>query len=388
MPTLTPAVRNPNQPHWMVKTHYLMRAAAFVMSFAFIGTHLAGKDYGNMVWGLLALQFLVYPHLVFWRAHMARDAPRTELDNLVLDSFLIGLWVAFLQFPLWITFTLFMSSSLNNTISRGAKGLTLALLAFTSGALIAVVIFGWHLAPETDWLTTWLCLISLTVYLLAIGKIAYGHNQSLRDTREQLRHGERARHAANKALQRQLDEIHVLQGKLSEQANRDPLTGLYNRRYLDTTLTRELARCERDGQPLSVMMIDIDHFKQVNDNYGHQAGDTVLIKLATVLQEQARAADVACRYGGEEFMLLLPNMPADVALDRAEQWRAAFADTTVLVDARQLRVTLSIGVAGYPTHGHLAQELIQCADRALYRAKAQGRNRVVLAGAESPLNQI
>lgn len=391
MPTLTPATGSappPSPSLWIVQTHYRMRTASFAMCFAVIGLHVAGQSHSPWFWGLLALQFLVYPHLMFWHARRAAHPAHTELNNLVLDSLLIGVWVAALQFPLWITFAMFMASSLNSAIGRGVRGTLLALLAFSSGALVGVALFGWHPAPDTAWPITWLCMIGLSLYVLASGNIAHIRSHKLRDTREQLRLGKQARHAANEVLQQQLDKIHALQAQLSDQANRDPLTGLYNRRYLDTTLARELARCEREGQPLSLMLIDIDHFKQVNDNYGHQAGDTVLIKLATLLQEQARAADVACRYGGEEFMLLLPNMPADAALDRAEQWRAAFADTTELVDARQLRVTLSIGVASYPSHGHLAQELIQCADRALYRAKAQGRNRVVLDGAESSITQI
>jgi diguanylate cyclase (GGDEF)-like protein len=293
--------------------------------------------------------------------------------------------VAALQFPLWISFALFISSSLNSAVSRGVKGIVLALLAFSAGALSSVALFGLHVAPNTGWPATWLCMIGLSAYLLATGNIAYARSQKLRDAREQLRLGEQARHAANEVLQQQLDEIHALQTQLSEQANRDPLTGLYNRRYLDTTLARELARCEREGQHLSLMLIDIDHFKQVNDRYGHPAGDEVLKKLAALLNEQARAADVACRYGGEEFLLVLPNMPQDIARVRAEQWREAFVATTVLFDTFQIQATLSIGIATYPDHGSSPEELIRSADQALYRAKSEGRNRVILSGAELPV---
>ncbi len=322
---------------------------------------------------------------MFWRALRAPHPAHAELNNLTLDSLLIGLWVAALQFPLWIAFAMFMASSLNSAIGRGVKGTGLALLAFSSGVLMSVAVFGWHPAPDTSWPITWLCMIGLSLYVLAIGSIAHVRAHKLRDAREQLRQGKQTRRAANEILQQQLDKIRGLQAQLSEQANRDPLTGLYNRRYLDTTLKRELARCERDALPLSLVLIDIDHFKQVNDSHGHQAGDAVLIKLATLLQEQARSADVACRYGGEEFLLMLPNMSANVALDRAEQWRAAFAEMGMEVDARPLQVTLSIGVASYPDHGYSPEQLIQCADRALYRAKAQGRNCVVLCDEQAPV---
>ena len=102
----------------------------------------------------------------------------------------------------------------------------------------------------------------------------------------------------------------------------------------------------------------------------------------------ARAADVVCRFGGEEFLLLLPNMPPDIAWVRAEQWRSAFAATTVLFEEFRLQVTLSIGIASYPEHGKSAEELIRCADRALYRAKSEGRNRVVLFGTETTIATV
>ncbi|MEO8118324.1 MAG: diguanylate cyclase [Rhodoferax sp.] len=369
--------------HWIVRMNHQNRAASFALIFAAIGAHMLSQAYGPLAWGLLTLQFLVYPHLVYWRARRAPDAMNAELNNLVLDSLLIGICVAALAFPLWITYTLFIATTVNLTVYRGRRGFVQAVAAIACGALIAIAIGGLRLAPHTDWPATLLSMVGLTLYLLIVANVAYSRNHMLRDARKQLRLGEQTLHAANQSLQQQLDEIHALQAQLSEQANRDPLTGLYNRRYLDTTLARELARCARDGQPLSLMLIDIDHFKQVNDRYGHPAGDAVLKMLAAMLNEQARAGDVACRYGGEEFLLVLPNMPQDIALVRAEQWRADFAVATVLFDSLPLQATLSVGVATYPYHGNSPEELIRRADRALYRAKSEGRNRVVLFAAES-----
>ena len=365
-------------PHWTVQTNYALRAVSFALVFAIIGIHLWGKNNSPTVWGLMALQFLVYPHLVFWRARRAPDSQQAEVNNLVLDTFLIGMWVAALQFPLWLTFTLWMATSLNITISRGTKGMVLAVLAFSSGVLISIALFGLHVSPDTGWPVTLLCMIGVAVYLLAVGIAAYGRNQQLRKTREQLRLGEQT-------LNQQITEIQELQIQLSEQAIHDPLTGLFNRRYLDTTMARELARCEREGQLLILMMIDIDHFKKVNDTYGHQMGDEVLKKLAAMLIEQVRTTDVACRYGGEEFLLLLPNMSLGKALLRAEQWRSAFSATTVLLGEVLIQTTLSIGIATYPDNGKSAEELISCADLAMYRAKTEGRNRVVLFGTDTAI---
>ena len=134
-----------------------------------------------------------------------------------------------------------------------------------------------------------LCIIGLTLYLVIVANVAYTRNHQLHRMRKQLQLDEQA-------LQKQLDEINTLQRLLSDQANRDALTGLYNRRYLDSTLERELARCQREGLPLSLMLIDLDHFKRINDTYGHQAGDEVLKQLAGMLNAQARSADVVCPF--------------------------------------------------------------------------------------------
>ena len=188
---------------------------------------------------------------------------------------------------------------------------------------------------------------------------------------------EAAEREASLKLQQQFAEITELQIRLQEQAIRDPLTGLYNRRYLDETLPRELSRAKRDGYPLSLIMVDLDHFKQVNDTYGHPAGDTVLRALAEILRHGAREGDVPCRYGGEEFIVALPRMPLAMARERAEHWRAAIAGSFVRHGELEIRVTLSAGIATFPEHGGDFDTLLKCADLALYAAKHQGRDQVL-----------
>jgi len=372
-----PAAAAKNGPHWSVRTNHRLRTVFFALTFVTVGIHLWSRDVSPALWGFLVLQFLVYPHLVFWRAWRARESQQAELDNMVIDTALIGMWVAVLQFPLWPSFALWVCTSLNVAISRGAKGMLVAPLAFLGGALLSVALFGLHVSPDTGWLVTLICVIGVSSYLMAIASTAYDRNQQLRNTRERLRLGEQTLHTANETLQRQLSDIKILQAQLNEQAIRDPLTGLYNRRYLDTIATREMARCEREAQYLSIVIIDLDHFKQVNDTYGHQGGDEVLKRLATMLLEKIRATDVACRYGGEEFLLLLPNMPQDIGLLRADQWRSAFAAIAIPFGEFNIQATLSIGVATYPNNGASVEELIRCADVAMYRAKTEGRNRTI-----------
>ncbi|MBI5879317.1 MAG: diguanylate cyclase [Chloroflexi bacterium] len=171
-----------------------------------------------------------------------------------------------------------------------------------------------------------------------------------------------------------------LRETLRQQSIRDPLTGLFNRRYLEEMLTREVLRARRLGAPLGAIMLDLDHFKRFNDTHGHDAGDAVLSALGRFLQDRVRGDDIACRYGGEEFTLILPGASLDIVRERAEQLRVNAQSLAVRFADRQLEaITLSLGVAVVPQHGETASAVLKAADAALYRAKHNGRNRVEVA---------
>jgi diguanylate cyclase (GGDEF)-like protein/PAS domain S-box-containing protein len=175
----------------------------------------------------------------------------------------------------------------------------------------------------------------------------------------------------------------MLRETLEAQARDDALTGLFNRRYMEEALEREVRRAERSRRPMGVIMIDLDHFKRYNDAFGHETGDRLLVALAAFLKSQVRAGDIVCRYGGEEFLVILPEAALSLVVQRAEQLRRAVAGFSVDADAGQLtNVTLSIGVAVYPAHGLNAAALVRSADAALYRAKRLGRNRVEVGALE------
>ncbi len=179
-----------------------------------------------------------------------------------------------------------------------------------------------------------------------------------------------------------------LRESLRHQAIRDPLTGLFNRRYLQETLERELYRVQRKQAGLGVIMLDVDHFKQFNDTYGHEAGDRLLAVLGRYLRGSIRAEDIACRYGGEEFLLVLPEISKDSLVDRAEAIRAGAPELEVEYHGQLLTgITISLGLAWFPEHGTSGEQLVEAADKALYRAKRTGRNRVVLAGQEEAVLQ-
>ncbi len=183
----------------------------------------------------------------------------------------------------------------------------------------------------------------------------------------------------NQELQIQLTRVESLQGELREQAIRDALTGLYNRRYLDEIFGEKINRMRKKASSLSVMMLDIDHFKVFNDTHGHKTGDDLLQMLGKLLRQYTRNSDVACRYGGEEFVILLADTNLEIAQKRANEIRLAFASQGVLSPGKEKPdgATISIGISVYPTHGDCAEALLIQADQALYVAKAAGRNQVV-----------
>ncbi|MBI5296699.1 MAG: diguanylate cyclase [Chloroflexi bacterium] len=183
---------------------------------------------------------------------------------------------------------------------------------------------------------------------------------------------------ANKNLQERLLEIEALQERLREQAVRDQLTGLFNRHYLQETLDREIARALRSDQPVSLVIMDVDHFKRINDSYGHRAGDLVLKTLGDLIRTNIRASDVPCRYGGEEFLLVMPEASLQVAYERARFIAARISELRVPHESVDLRITVSIGIAVLPLHGDNGEDVLLRADRALYQAKELGRNRIVV----------
>lgn len=182
---------------------------------------------------------------------------------------------------------------------------------------------------------------------------------------------------ANERLQSQLIEIGTLQSKLRSQAIKDPLTDLFNRRYLDETFDREVARAAREDYSVCVIMLDIDHFKKVNDTYGHEAGDTILKALARVLSSRNRRGDFVCRFGGEEFVIVMPNMEMDTAYKRAEELRAALNSLYVPYGRFNLTITISMGIASYPANGEDRESVLRAADRAMYAAKRAGRDHIL-----------
>jgi diguanylate cyclase (GGDEF)-like protein len=183
---------------------------------------------------------------------------------------------------------------------------------------------------------------------------------------------------AKRQLEEKLTQIERLKDNLRDESIHDALTGLFNRRYVEEILENEVTRARRGGYPLAFVVLDIDHFKQINDAYGHSQGDELLRALGTAFRGHFRMGDIPCRYGGDEFLLLMPHSSASDALIRIESFRRVCRDLLQKHQADAPPITFSAGIAAYPAHAAAAQDLFGVADQALYQAKERGRNQTCL----------
>jgi GGDEF domain-containing protein len=292
------------------------RSVFFVLLGLIVGLHLHQTGRLAAGWAWLVLQFAVYPQVIYQYARRSVHPRRAEERNMALDGFCFGIWIVWLGLPLWISFIMFIAVCVNLVVFKGPTGLAELAGVVVAGMLLGAAIFWppvW--APDTSLTVSLLCMAVLTAFLVVFARDGYLRAKGLYESRRQ--------------AQRQLDEIRMLQVRLHDMALRDPLTGLFNRRSLDTALAEALARCQQAREPLCVLMIDIDHFKHINDTHGHPAGDAVLQALAHLLQSHVRASDLAIRMGGEEFLLALPNVPIAQAQERAQALRTAFVGLLV-----------------------------------------------------------
>ena len=356
--------------HWAVRMNHRNRVVCSLGLMLLFGAQL--HDAGAPAWAyaLLSAHMLALPHLFLAVSRRSGDPMGSESRLMLVDAALIGVWVGALHFPLWITVATFASVSLHPMVFNGPRSFAAALLLAAASAILGTALFRWTPPDTTSVTVTALAVGYLTLYLLTLTHGAYVNATLAIRLRRELKESQAA-------LQARLAEVESLQGQLREQALRDPLTDVFNRRYLDTFLERELAQARRDRTPLAVMVLDVDHFKQINDTHGHLAGDQVLRDVATLVRRTVRASDVICRLGGEEFLVVLPGTGLEGGIELAQRLRAGLEAQPSSFDGKAIACTVSIGVAAYAHHVEGVDALIASADAALYAAKLGGRNRVV-----------
>ncbi|MBO9645435.1 MAG: diguanylate cyclase [Pseudacidovorax sp.] len=348
--------------YWLVRMNRRNRSIFYVLLFLTVASHLWVVGSSFTAWLLLALQFLLYPQLAYGVALRSTDQRKAEHRNQLLDGFWAGCWMAGLGFPLWISFTMFAGACLHMVVFYGLRGLPMVVGAMGLGAGLVIASGNWSgVHFETDLRTTLLAMLSLTLFFVTYA--LDGYRRAMYQHRSEMK------------LRAQVEEIRALQARLYEQTMSDPLTGLLNRRHLEKALPSAIESAQVEGRELALLMVDIDHFKNINDQHGHDVGDEVLKSLASIMKAAARSDELVYRYGGEEFVIVLPDCPADLATRRAEQLRRRFMESPVGFGEASIRATLSCGISVCPEHGAVARELLRSADAALYRAKANGRNR-------------
>lgn len=332
----------------MARRLYTSRTLGLVLGLLCVGVAMYPLDPPLWVWALMAFNGLVWPHLAFQWARRARVPYHAEHRNLLIDAFLGGFWVAAMHFNPLPSATTISMMAMNNVAIGGLRFLLAGSAAQLLGVGVGLVVFAPAFVAQTSPLQLYACLPLLMLYPLALGWICF----------------------------RQAYTLGLHKRELLALSRTDSLTGLLNHGAWKDQLDIAFQRCRRQQQGAAIALIDIDHFKAINDTYGHVAGDIVLRQLSKMLKQNLRVDDIAGRYGGDEFCVILPDLPLFNAAQAMEALRERFA-TLGYEQNPALKVSLSIGLAAYdPAHDD-ATRWLNDADQALYEAKASGRNRVI-----------
>ncbi|MBC3413433.1 diguanylate cyclase [Pseudomonas sp. SWRI51] len=306
------------------------------------------------VWLLMLVNGLAWPHIAYFWARRSAMPYQAELRNLQLDSVAAGFWAATMHFNPLPSLTILSMVTMNNVAAGGRPMLVRGLLAQVAGVLLSMALLGPGLELHTTSLQVYASLPMLTLYPLALGWVCY-------------------------QLAIQLAEHKRRLGALSRT---DSLTGLLNHGSWKDLLEKKFRICQQQKAPAVIALIDIDHFKAINDTYGHGVGDCALLQLSQELRRNLRQNDKAGRYGGDEFCVIFPNTDeaqAYLAMERLRERVAAYRNPHL----PELRISLSIGLAAFSTHLPTPEHWLLEADQALYAAKHQGRDQVSMAHAET-----
>ena len=343
--------RSPEEGRRFARRMYAPRIIGFVLGSICIGGGLWEVGAPAWVWIMLIVHGLGWPHVAYLLAARSKDPNRAEFRNLLLDSVGGGVWIAAMNFNLAPTVVIVAMQAMDKAAIGGLRLMGRCLLAQLAAVVAVAALF--QIAPQVLYSGQIARLASgplLFVFPIMVGLTAY---QLSRRVRQQNR-------------------------ELAALSRTDGLTRLPNHTAWLEAVEREFARSKREGSSMAVLMLDLDHFKTINDAHGHPAGDEVLRGVAEVLQEALRLHDVPGRYGGEEFGVLLPGSDVSAAEAIAERIRKKIEWASF---AGELKVTASVGCAALDAKDLFAASLVARADRALYAAKAAGRNRAMRAAA-------
>ena len=326
---------------------YKSRTLGLMLGFVCVAFAMYPLDPHPWVWALMLVNAFVWPHLAFLISRRAEHALGSERRNLLIDSFCGGFWVGAMHFNPLPAVTSLSMMTMNNVAIGGARFMLAGWAAQGLGIGTALLLFAPAFIGVTTQAQLYACLPLLMLYPMALGWICYRQAVTL------------ARHKR----------------ELLALSRTDSLSGLLNHGAWKDQLEIEFQRCRRSQTGAAIALIDIDHFKIINDTYGHVTGDIVLRQLSKVLRQNLRATDLAGRYGGDEFCVILPGMPLNRATEVMDALRDRFNALAYAQDPT-LRASLSIGLAPYQSTHADSISWLSDADLALYEAKSSGRNRV------------
>lgn len=326
---------------------YKSRALGMSLGFVYVVFGMYPLQPPLWVWAWMLINAFVWPHLAYQWSRRASNSLRSERRNLMFDSFCGGFWVGAMHFNPLPSVTTLSMMTMNNVAIGGPRFMLAGWVAQALGIGVSLLVFAPAFVAVTTETQLYACLPILMVYPLALGWICYRQAVTL------------ARHKR----------------ELLALSRTDSLSGLLNHGAWKDHLEIEFQRCRREQVGAAIALIDIDHFKTINDTYGHVTGDIVLRQLSKILRQNLRVTDLAGRYGGDEFCVILPGMPLHRATEVMDALRARFNALAYAQDPT-LRASLSIGLAPYqPAHAD-STSWLNDADQALYEAKSSGRNRV------------
>ncbi|APW37706.1 hypothetical protein RD110_11270 [Rhodoferax koreense] len=345
--------RQRQRSHNFARASYGPRVVGLGLGLLSVAGVLATRETPWWVWAGPLLHGLVWPHLAWLWSRHCTDSVRAERRNLVIDHFFGGVWIATMAFNALPSVLMLTLMGMDSMIAGGWRQFARGMLAHAAGMAAGMLVYGAHWAPESDMVQVLACLPLLLLHPISVGQITYRALTKLKRQREELAH-------------------------LSQH---DGLTGLYNRRHWEHMARIEFARFRRSGEIATLVLVDLDHFKRVNDTLGHAAGDTVLRGFAERLQQTLRKTDTPGRYGGEEFGILLPHTGPREASELMQRLQAGLSTDPLLP---QRVVTASFGVAALTRDLPNHEAWMRLADQMLYRAKDRGRDCVVTAGDSRP----
>jgi diguanylate cyclase len=362
-----PAGGAPPRGSGLARRTYLPRTIGLGIGALCAGAGLYQANAPAWVWGVMLVYCFAWPHIALRISLRSASPYAAERRNLMVDSFAGGVWPVAMAFNVLPSVLLLAALAMNNFATGGARLFGKGVLAHLAGAVAALLLVGPKFQPESSFMTVLLCVPFLLSYPLVLGVVMYRLSIELSRRKDELVMEKRRADEANLTKTRVLAEL----------AARDELTGLFNRRHMTELLAQQRAACQRSGEGFVVALVDLDHFKRINDSHGHAVGDSVLRAFAEQAGAAMRGTDTVGRWGGEEFLVVYPRSTAHEAAQGAARLREHVAAAVVTTPAGQLvTFTVSIGLTE-----HLPPEsveaLVERADRAMYQAKSQGRNRVV-----------